>query len=297
MRLASGLVLLAALSGCASYSPPVRSPTYGAPGRLRQGDLEIAGAVAGVVAPGDAGGGWLAYAVRDWASVELGVDASIGRWAMGFLGGRFTHAPKRDRKLHGALDGEVGVGMGAGGNAHCSNYSTSCDPRSWHERVAFGSYLGGGAGYHFSFFALYARGRVQQTVSDGLPATVWGTLHGGLQFRIARTVDLFGGTGLSGFIAGKPSILTSGPPTSASPSTSTSAAAGASPRPAAASACACRARCATSAARAPQNTATPPAHVNPAPKAAISTREPSLILPSRHDSLRPIGIVAAVVLP
>jgi hypothetical protein len=93
MSRASCLLGLALLPACVSYAPPVRSPTYGAPGRLRQGDLEIAGSVAGVVAPGDAGGGWLAYGVRDWASVELGVDASLRGWAMGFLGGRFTHAP------------------------------------------------------------------------------------------------------------------------------------------------------------------------------------------------------------
>lgn len=196
-------LVLALSTGCASYAPPVRSPTYGAPGRLRQGDLEIAGGSAGAIAPAGAFAGWLAYGVRDWASVELGVDGSRNGWAMGFLGGRFTHAPKRERKLHGALDGEVGVGMGAGGNDHCGADETRCSQRKWNQRVAFGSYLGGGAGYHFSWFALYARGRIQQTVSDGLPATVWGTLHGGLQFRIAHTVDLFAGTGLSGFVTGQ----------------------------------------------------------------------------------------------
>ena len=195
---ASGLLVLVLLPGCMAYAPPVRSVTYGAPGRLRQGDLEIAGGSAGAIAPGGTGSGWLAYGVRDWASVELGVDASRKGWAMGFLGGRFTHAPQRDRKLHGALDGELGVGMGAGGN--CDYNDTRCERRNWNQRVAFGSYLGGGAGYHFSWFALYARGRIQQTVSDGLPATLWGTLHGGLQFRIAHTVDLFAGSGISGFL-------------------------------------------------------------------------------------------------
>jgi hypothetical protein len=201
-RSACLLLLAVLLPGCVSYAPPVRSLTYGAPGRLRQGDLEIAGGFAGLAGPA-AGGGWLAYGVRDWASVELGADASRNGWAMGFLGGRFTHAPNRERKLHGALDGEVGVGMGAGGNGNCLSEDRSCDHRLWNQRAAFGSYLGGGAGYHFSFFALYARGRIQQTVSDGIPATVWGTLHGGLQFRIARTVDLFGGAGLSGFVTGE----------------------------------------------------------------------------------------------
>lgn len=197
------ILVLVLLPGCAAYAPPVRSVTYGAPGRLRQGDLEIAGGMASAAAAAFSGGGWLAYGVRDWASVELGLDAQRNSWGMGFLGGRFTHAPKRERKLHGALDGEVGLGMGAGGNDDCDFNDKHCDRRSWNQRAAFGSYLGGGAGYHFSWFALYARGRIQQTVSDGLPATVWGTLNGGMQFRIARTVDLFGAAGLSGYFTTK----------------------------------------------------------------------------------------------
>jgi hypothetical protein len=184
------------LAGCASYSPPVRSVNYGAPGRLRRGDLEVAGGFAGFAAP-QAGGGWVAYAVRDWASVELGFDASR-TWAMGFLGGRLTHAPRRERKLHGAIDGEFGVGMGAGGEPYCA--LPPCTGRPSLGRAAFGAYVGGGAGYHFSFFALYARGRAQPTVADGLPGTLWGTLHGGLQFRIARTVDLFAAGGLAGLV-------------------------------------------------------------------------------------------------
>lgn len=205
----TGLLVLALLPGCVAYAPPVRSLNYGAPGRLRQGDLEISGGIAGtggVVA----GGGWLAYGVRDWASVELGFDALRHGWAMGFLGGRFTHAPKRERTLHGALDGEVGVGMGAGGENSCSFDDKHCDRRRWDKHAAFGGYLGVGAAYHFSFFALYARGRAQQTFSDGLPPTLWGTLHGGLQFRIARTVDLFGGAGLLGFFTAERQNLVSG---------------------------------------------------------------------------------------
>lgn len=189
-------------TGCAAYSPPVRSVGYGAPGRLRQGDLEVGGGFAAAPVPA-AGGGWLAYAVRDWASIEVGADGSARTWGMGFIGGRFTHAPRRERKLHGALDGEVGVGIGAGGGRWCDPNNVSCDRRPWHQRIAAGGYLGGGAGYHFSFFALYARGRAQPTVADGLPFTLWGQAQGGVQFRIARTVDLFSAVGIAGFLTGR----------------------------------------------------------------------------------------------
>lgn len=190
------MVVLA--GGCVSYSPPVRTLGYGAPGRLRQGDVEVGGGVAGAGAP-LGGGGWLGYGVRDWAAVEVGAQGS-GASAMGFLGGRFTYAPRRDHKLHGALDAEVGVGVGAGGEPECGLWQQDCDRRRWYDRAAFGAYAGGGAGYHFSFFSLYARGRAQPSVADGLPGTLWGQAQGGLQFRIARKVDLFSSVGMAGLV-------------------------------------------------------------------------------------------------
>lgn len=207
LLLAGSLVLPACVFG-----PAVRSPGYGAPGRLRQGQLEIGG---GIAIPGyggspGAGGPYVAYAVRDWANVEVGGDFLAGGWALGHVGGRFTYAPRRDRKLHGALDGELGIGLGAGGNGYCPSYGHAqapCDRRPWHDRLAFGAYAGGGAGYHFSFFALFARGRVQATAADGLPGTVYGTLHGGMQFRIARRVDLHASGGMFGVHVGSPQPL------------------------------------------------------------------------------------------
>lgn len=194
-------LLVVLIGGCAAYAPPVRSLGYGAPGRLRQGDLEVGGGFVGALVPA-AGGGWVGYGVRDWAAVEVGADGSRG-WGMGFLGGRFTHAPHRDRKLHGALDGEVGVGLGAGGaGAPSGDGEMSGDSRRWQDRLALGGYLGGGAGYHIDFFALYARGRVQPTIAEGLPGTLWGQAQGGFQVRIARTVDLFSSAGAAGFVTG-----------------------------------------------------------------------------------------------
>lgn len=187
------LILLVA-PACMSYAPPIRSPGYGAPGRLREGQLELGGGVAHPGQPGS-GGPYLAYAVRDWANVELGGEFGNKQHALGFLGGRFTHAPRRDRKLHGALDGEVGLGFGVGGHHYAGPTADPSPARAWYTRPAAGLYAGGGAGYHFSFFSLFARTRIQGSVADGLPATLFGVIHGGMQFRIARHVDLHGSGG------------------------------------------------------------------------------------------------------
>ena len=192
-------LLLLAASACTSFSPPIRSPGYGAPGRLREGQLEIGG---GVALPGGygagAGGPYVAYAVRDWANVEASADFAYQTWALGSLGGRFTHAPHRHKKLHYALDGEVGLGLGAGGHQACGEYSDTkepCDGRPWYERMALGGYAGGGFGYHFAWFALFARLRLQGSVADGLAATGYAVAQGGMQFRIADRAALHGSVG------------------------------------------------------------------------------------------------------
>lgn len=203
-------LLALALPACTSFSPPVRSPGYGAPGRLREGQLELGG---GVALPGAAGAGaggpYVAYAVRDWANVEASAEFNHGNWALGSLGGRFTHAPNRHKKLHYALDGEVGLGMGAGGIQSCGPYSATkepCDGRRWNERLAFGGYAGGGFGYHFSFFSLFARVRLQGSVADGLPATGYAVAQGGMQFRIADRAALHGSVGAYGVRAAQVAV-------------------------------------------------------------------------------------------
>lgn len=194
------------------YSPPVRTPSYGAPGRLREGQIELAAGAAGIfstdpdadrVADPFAGGPRIGYGVRDWAAVEAGGEFSRLGWALGFLGGRFTRAPRRDEDLHGALDLEVGVGAGAGGEPICPESPCSAtsfrDPTPWHRRLALGAYLGGGAAYHIHFFALWTRVRVQAAAADRSPSTLWYAVHGGIQFRVAERIDLHAGVGYGGY--------------------------------------------------------------------------------------------------
>lgn len=192
-------VLFAALPACFSYSPSLRTTDYGAPGRLAQGDLEVGGGMTAISKVPAGGGAFVGYGLRDWVSVEGGLDGTLGERLMGFGGGRFTYAPKRAMRRHVALDGELGLGFGAGGRCYTNeNEASTCAPGPWSGRTAFGGYLGAGASYHLSFFAVYARVRGQAGLADSLPGTLWGSAHGGVQLRIARLVDLFSSVGYSG---------------------------------------------------------------------------------------------------
>lgn len=163
----------------------MRSPSYGAPGRVREGDLEVAGGIVGITAP-IAGGARIGYGVRDWAAVEGSVDAS-DNWLIGSLGGRFTHAPRRDRRLHAAFDGELGLGAGVGGHIECPNLG--CPQRSF-QRLALGTYGGLGAGYHIGRVALFVRSRFQGSAADGIIATFFWSTYAGVQVRLAERVDI-----------------------------------------------------------------------------------------------------------
>ena len=110
---------------------------------------------------------------------------------MGYAGGRFSFVPNRESSIHLATDAELGVGFGAGGIRD----ATREDGRDWYERAAFGGYTGVGLGVHIRWFALYGRVRVQGSKSDGLLTTGWSSGVVGMQFRVARTVDLYTAAG------------------------------------------------------------------------------------------------------
>ncbi len=160
--------------------------------------MEIGGGLGGAI--GEVWGGPnIGYGIRDWLALEAGGDftrnAGWGGCSMGYGGVRMTYAPRRYRKIHSALDGEFGVGMGAGG-ARCGG--DGCEGP--HFPFAFGGYTGIGYGLHLSFFSLFSRGRLQTTVADRIGGTFWGNINLGMQFRIAKHVDLYGGGGFAGYL-------------------------------------------------------------------------------------------------
>lgn len=185
--------------GCSpTYAPPVRSPEFGAPGRTAEGDVAVAGAMVGLHAPAPTmGGPMVAYGVRDAWAVEGGADFA-GAWRVGWAGVRYTHAPRRHSKHHLAVDINTAGGAGVGGQLRGNG--SDGDGRSAFDRTAGGGLLGVGVGGHFSFFSIFARGRGQVSAATGVPVTGWWTAAGGVQFRIAETVDLYAQSGPSGYV-------------------------------------------------------------------------------------------------
>lgn len=190
-----------ACAGCtATYAPPLRSTHGGAPGRVSEGDVAISGGASGWRYPTVAGGPAISYGVRDWVAVEGGGNVSLGRWGMGWAGLRLTHAPRRYAKNYLAIDGEASGGAGWGGSLCGNGEADGCaDGLRAGQRVAGGGLLGGGVAGHFSFFSVYARARGQLTAATAVPMTMWGSWGGGMQFRIARTVDLYAQAGMFGY--------------------------------------------------------------------------------------------------
>jgi opacity protein-like surface antigen len=202
-------VLAVQCCSCSPYAfaPPIRSTHYGAPGKLEPGQIEIAGAFNAT--PALSGGPQLSYAVNEWFQVEAGGELSDGAWGLGFAAARFTPVNARRGIFRLAVDIDLGVGIGLGGELSCLEEEEGVEqpprclenqehPREWNERLAAGSYVGGGIAFHVSFFSIFARGRVQVSFSEGLPMTLWGSSVVGLAFDILSWVDLYGAVGVAG---------------------------------------------------------------------------------------------------
>ncbi len=143
------------------------------------------------------GGPMLAYGLSDAWAIEAGGDFSDA-WRMGWGGARYTWAPRRHAKHYLAVDAQAALGAGAGGELW-GNDGEESDGRRAFERFAGGGLLGAGVAGHFSFFSVFGRARAQVTKATNIPTTGWWTVGGGIQFRIARTVDLYAQSGPSGY--------------------------------------------------------------------------------------------------
>jgi hypothetical protein len=196
MRAESAILLAAGMTfmaGCnASFAPPIRSGQDGAPGRLHEGDLEVAGSWN----LANSGGPDVGYALTDVVSIEGGAEiqgsGSDMGWALGYLGPRFT-LNRRTKDKDGELgqgpaaDAGIGFGMGAGGSKS-----------PWWEHRAEGGYADFGGAYYFPFIAIYGRARVEQAFATGLPPTLWWSTTAGLQFWYGP-LAIYAATGAVGY--------------------------------------------------------------------------------------------------
>jgi hypothetical protein len=210
-RIVSGVLLVLAAADCSPvYAPPVRGIQAGAPGRVREGDVEIGATMAGVLAP-TAGSLHVAYGLYDWLSLEGGGtfivspagSSPLPYSVMGWVGPRFT-LPRKPNGVSLLLDGELGIGAGVGGELCPTDPSTNktvCEPDGlrWYQRTAFGGYQGGGLGLAVSWFSFYGRVRVEESTATDIPVTFWPSATLGLGFDLGRHVSLDLGGGYLGY--------------------------------------------------------------------------------------------------
>ena len=195
------VVVLWGALGC-SYSPPIRGLHPGMPGRLVRGQLEVGGAVGGggfgsgggVLAP-TTGGPHVAYGLSDTLVVEGGANLNFfeGAWATAYGGVRLSRSKPVGNGLRLIGELELGAGLGLGGR------STFRTGERWENYQAYGLYEGFGVGLRWSWLGAYLRGRLDASVSNTTPSTLWPTLMVGLEARAGEHVAFGVGTGMGGF--------------------------------------------------------------------------------------------------
>ncbi len=192
------IVAMATIACGPTYAPPVRSGHHGTPGRMQQGHMEIAGDVAGPAGSPSMGGLSTGVVVEDWLEIQTGVDASLLNedlsWTMGWMGLALT-----GRQGPVAMEVEVGLGGGAGGQ-YCE-YIDDCKDRSgpWYRRPAFGAYFGAGVGLHLKWFSFFGRMRFQVSNARDVPTTMWASGVAGVQISILRSFHIHFGAGRGGY--------------------------------------------------------------------------------------------------
>ncbi len=210
LKINFALLALFVCAGCdATYAPPVRAAAYGAPGRLDQGRVEFSASAGGVAVP-QVVVAHVGYGVTDWFAVEAGANIAPGAWYTGFVGPRFSWVPHREDPFHFVSDFEAGFGGGVGGslldNAAPSKDCPDCDGRAFSDRAAYGGYQGLGLGYKMRWFTLFTRVRVEESIANNVPITVWPSAMVGLEFDVKRIVSFTVGGGYMGYHDSKDAV-------------------------------------------------------------------------------------------
>ena len=202
------LVLLAivpaVLAGCSpTFAPPPQSTHYGAPGRLRPEDGELAASL------GTEGNfaGTVALPLAPDVRLEIGGDAGRS-WILGQTGLRLGlfDTPLNEGSIRIAGDATVGGAFGRGGEL-CGNQApdsgcdgtASADGLPWHQRYAYGAWLGMGVGLHIDWFTPFARATVRISDATGVPTTTWLSFAGGIEIDLWDTVDVYAAMGWAGY--------------------------------------------------------------------------------------------------
>jgi hypothetical protein len=194
------LALVVALAGCNPvYAPPLRGTQYGVPGRLDGDHHEVNLTSGGVYSPPLVVNPSAGFAINRWVAIELGGNLAVvgDKFALGWVGPRFTWQPRRGNKVRFVADLESGVGAGVGGVDDSCVGPHAC-PNAF-GRLAYGGYQGFGFGFRAGWFGLAIRARLEETITDGIPLTLWPSVSGHIETAIGRNVALYSGGGYIGY--------------------------------------------------------------------------------------------------
>jgi hypothetical protein len=192
--------------GCnPTFAPPMRLAHGGGPGRVAP--------THGAVTAGGGLGGYGSLGVMIPLPERFHLEASGSAWeygATGTLGVRYTH---RARRL--AMDGEFGLGGGAGGTL-CGNDDRPdedcvgglptgpmgqrrADGLDAWSRYTFGGYAGVGVGVRvWRSLGVFGRTRVQLSRARNVPTTFWASAIGGIEGTLGP-FDLYVGAGWAAY--------------------------------------------------------------------------------------------------
>lgn len=165
------------------FAPPIRSVHLGSPRSTQPRAVEVSGA-AGI--PWGNGAATLSIPVAEGVWLDGSLDMRYldpEQWTMGNVGVRFVLFQEPDKVTGFFADVELGAGAGVGGVDE--REGPGAREMQWHERFAYGAFAGMGAAYHVTtWFAWFARGRVQVSKAEFIPTTLWASGVTGPQFTV-----------------------------------------------------------------------------------------------------------------
>ncbi len=199
------IVLASALTAaCHVCAPPIRAANNGAPGKMREGDLEF-GAAGTVILVDDyletpgihAGAG---YAITDKTAIEAGADAIVTNSVIGNIGLRIAPFPidKQRGRTKLLFDVAFGGGLGVGGRQATiiNDDDYDHDGVEWKDRLAGGGYFSMAIGLNIKWFDWFARVVLQVSKAENIPTTLIGSMIYAPQFTLDDVVQIYLGPGV-----------------------------------------------------------------------------------------------------